>query len=159
MIEHHPHGVTIERRLVAIDKLREQLNLAGQHSLDHKRVVSTLRIPSSESRVPERMHHDTTSTASWPPMPSSRRPGVDAGTNHSPLADRKLYRYTPAARGSRMVQSPASRCIGCGCQLLKLPAIETSPSGASSAAIRISTPPDCALGTGRSGAGDRLSRR
>ena len=64
MIEHHPDGVTVERGLVAIDKLREQLDLAGQHALDHERIVSSLRIPSPESRIPERMHHETTSTAS-----------------------------------------------------------------------------------------------
>src|SRR5712691_1239462 len=57
-----------------------------------------------------------------------------------------------------MVQSPPSCCIGCGCQLLKLPAMEISPSGASAAAMRLNTPPGCALGEGRSGAGDRVSR-
>ena len=64
MIEHHPHGVTVERGLVAIDKLREQLDLAGQHALDHERIVSSLRIPESRVPNPGRMHHDTTSTAS-----------------------------------------------------------------------------------------------
>lgn len=44
-------------------------------------------------RLTHRGTHSTTSTATWPPIPSSRRrPAIDAGTNQEPSVERKTQR-------------------------------------------------------------------
>src|SRR6185503_18249095 len=57
-----------------------------------------------------------------------------------------------------MIQLLPSRCIGAGCQLLKSPAIDTAPAGASPAGSRTITVPAGDVDNGTAGAGRRPRR-
>ena len=86
VIEDERDRVTIERGLIAAHQRAEGLDFAGKHAVDERRVGGRVR---RRRPVGRRARHVTTSLATYPPMPSLRRPGVVAGRNHLPSAERK----------------------------------------------------------------------
>src|SRR5688572_29175786 len=77
VIQAHAARMAIERLVMARDQSAIRLAVAMPDT-SHQCAVAHRQWPANAH------HFSTTSTATWPPMPSSLRPACFFGTNHSP---------------------------------------------------------------------------